>query len=377
MSINFSSLNINLTQTFGLNRQQMLGNMMSGLSNAGPAAGAQVLNFFGDNFSAQSISLNVGVDEFAAPAPVPAPSVGLSGPPAGQGLQKNPKGWPEGSVRTAGGYTVVPEGNTRWKIYNPDQREYSKKLEAGTEIWGDPHVKEADGGRWDFTKSSDFVLPDGTRIAAKTSSEKGKSVTTGLDITNGADHVAVTGVNGKPTTSAVQHDGYEWRAQHMASNPNRDTFKMGGNGDDWFMVKNGRNVGEVTGAHHDKQLDEYVQHVDGKAYNVDPSLRPQFGSDAWGNMLRNQSLDFVSGRLGMDPWSARGLGAAFHQDHAYTQMFNNMMRMAPYSGPFGGMFGMAFGFEGMFGAMSGMSDAMNSLHELNTSQYIMRNAMLF
>lgn len=42
-------------------------------------------------------------------------------------------------------------------------------------------------------------------------------MTTGLEIANGADHVSIGGIDGKPTTGAVQSDGYEWRAQHVAA----------------------------------------------------------------------------------------------------------------------------------------------------------------
>ncbi|MBX7253646.1 MAG: hypothetical protein K1X50_16820, partial [Candidatus Promineofilum sp.] len=42
---------------------------------------------------------------------------------------------------------------------------------------------------------SSFKLPDGTNIAVTTSAQSGQSVTTGLDITNGADRIKVSGVN--------------------------------------------------------------------------------------------------------------------------------------------------------------------------------------
>jgi hypothetical protein len=123
-------------------------------------------------------------------------------PPPPTGLSTSPKDWPEGSVQTEGGYTIVPEGETHWSIYAPGQKMGEEPM---TRVHGDPHVTEADGTSWDFTKNSDFVLPDGTRIAATTSAQEGKSVTTGLDITNGHAHVSVTGVNtADPTTSEVQ-----------------------------------------------------------------------------------------------------------------------------------------------------------------------------
>src|SRR5688572_19066000 len=81
-----------------------------------------------------------------------APQMDMGCAPTGQGLSKNPAGWPQGSVRTAGGYTIVPEGKDQaWKIYGPQQGPDDKPL---SRVWGDPHVDEADGQRWDFTKSS-------------------------------------------------------------------------------------------------------------------------------------------------------------------------------------------------------------------------------
>ncbi|MEW5851078.1 MAG: DUF1521 domain-containing protein [Myxococcota bacterium] len=304
---------------------------------------------------------------------IPQPNVELSGAPAGKGLSKDPPGFPAGSVRTAGGYTVVPEGGTSWKIFGPDQKPGDKPI---THVHGDPHVDEKDGTRWDFTKNSDFVLPDGTRINCKTSSEKGYSVSTGLEITNGADRVSVSGVDGRPSTSEVRHDGYEWRAQHLASNPNRDTFRLGGDGDDWFLEKGGKNLGEIKGAHMDHATGAYVQHTDGKGYNIDPNLKPPFGSEAWGNMLRNESIDFIAGRLGLDPQSARDIGSLFHAEHSTSQYMQSLETLAAYAGPFGGLKMLFDGPGEAFNAVSNMGDALNSLMSLNRDLHL-RRAMHF
>jgi len=375
MSImSFGSMNFNMAASFGFSASSLTNTVMQGFSKDGGAAG-QIMNFASDfgmgalggqgnmNFSA-SFSASFASGGCYMPAPLPPPQPELAGPPAGKGLKNDPEGWPKGSVETAGGYTVVPEGKTSWKIFNPGQKPGEK---AATHIHGDPHVTEKDGGRWDFTKTSDFTLPDGTKIMAKTSSEKGYSVTTGLEITNGMDHVSVGGLRGKPTTSAVKHDGYEFRATQNAAHPNRPEFKLGGDGDDWFMVKDGK-MGEITGAHMDKTTGAYEQKVDGKGYHIDPNLRPQFGTPAWGNMMRDNALDFITGKMGLDPVTARGVGRQFHKEHAFSQLMTGLKDLAPFTGPFGGMYGMAFGFEGAFGAMHNMSDAMNNLQYLQASQ---------
>lgn len=247
---------------------------------------------------------------------IPKPQVQHAGAPAGKGLTKDPEGFPAGSVRTAGGYTIVPEGKSAaWSIFAPGQKATDK---AHTRIWGDPHVDEKDGTRWDFTKNSDFVLPDGTRINCQTTSETGQSVSKGLTIANGMDRVDITGINtNKPETSRVTPDGYQWRAKHLATNPNRDAFHLGGNDKDvqWFRERNNRMDGLITGAKLDKAVNGYEQTVDnGKAYWVDPKLRAPVGSPAWGNQLRSHFAD-QHAKSNMSPQYAEQFGNFMLRDH--------------------------------------------------------------
>ena len=106
--------------------------------------------------------------------------------------------------------------------------------------------------RWDFTKDSDFVLPDGTRIAADTnydpSKGNGQSVTTGLNIINGADRAEISGVNTGCPKTCMHKDGYAFRARHIASDPNRDSFHLAGSGKNdvhWIRERNGRIDGVI------------------------------------------------------------------------------------------------------------------------------------
>lgn len=150
-------------------------------------------------------------DSQACPCPgyVPPPSPDMACAPSGGGLTQSGN-----TVTTSGGYKIVAEGKeAAWSIYGPD----GKKL---TRIHGDPHVSEADGGKWDFHKNSAFVLPDGTRIFAKTvPSPKfpGNTVTSGLDIANGNDRISVDGINSKePKFGEMTHDGIDaWRNEHQ------------------------------------------------------------------------------------------------------------------------------------------------------------------
>ena len=280
-------------------------------------------------------------------AQIPKPQVEEAGTPAGKGLSKNPEGWPKGTVRTAGGYHVVPEGrSSAWRIYGPDQKHGEK---ANTRIWGDPHVDEKDGTRWDFTKNSDFLLPDGTRINCQTTSETGKSVSKGLTISNGMDRVNITGINtNNPKTGDITKDGYEWRAKHIQGNPTRDTFRLGGDSKKIHWFKDGKSGADlITGARYKDNM--YQQKVDpSKKYWVSPEMRPVVGSNAWGNQIRNQTTD-VLGHLSQSQQEAQINGQFMALDHAKQELGQAMKPFAPYQpnvnawGHFGAGFSTATG----------------------------------
>ena len=59
---------------------------------------------------------------------------------------------------------------------------------GNTKIWGDPHVNEGDGQRWDWKdKTMSFNLPDGTKLTMNADGPKG--VVKSIDIYNGNDHI--------------------------------------------------------------------------------------------------------------------------------------------------------------------------------------------
>jgi hypothetical protein len=178
-------------------------------------------------------------------------------------------GFPENAVRTQGGYTIVPEGKDEaWRIYGPNQQFGDDAL---TRVWGDPHVHEGDGTKWDFTKDSNFRLPDGTVIRADTTSEVGQSYTKGLTIVSGNDRVDITGINAnKPVVSGVQKDGQQYLRDNAATLQAGHTFQLQHEGKtvEWFRSTNGQQDGLVTGAR---------SNVDGKgSYDqiVDAKRRP-------------------------------------------------------------------------------------------------------
>ena len=123
---------------------------------------------------------------------------GAESPPRNAGLKVDKD---SGKITTPGGYTIEPMGQFEWKVTGPDKKE--------TRVWGDPHVEESDGGKWDFKKDTEFVLGDGTRIDVSCKPYgNGATVTGQLDIINGDSHVSVTDIDkGKGKTGEVKTDG--------------------------------------------------------------------------------------------------------------------------------------------------------------------------
>lgn len=87
------------------------------------------------------------------------------------------------------GYTVTFENDDQaWHIRDADGND--------VRIWGDPHVHEGDGGKWDFKAQMTFELEDGTKITVKTKPIGDGSVTVSdeLIITKGDQAIHVTGI---------------------------------------------------------------------------------------------------------------------------------------------------------------------------------------
>lgn len=152
------------------------------------------------------------------PAPINPPRIDCGHQPSGSLKVDGNK------VTTAGGYTIEQLGQFEWKITGPDNK--------STRIWGDPHVDEGDGGKWDFKKDSTFVLGDGTKINVSTKpwGNGGMTVTGGLEIISGNDRVVVSDIDkGIGKVGAVTQDGYA----HANSFGGKDVFVMGRESDDW------------------------------------------------------------------------------------------------------------------------------------------------
>ena len=149
--------------------------------------------------------------------PVPSDS---SHPPGSLKTDSN------GVITTPGGYKIEATSQFEWKVTGPDGK--------STRVWGDPHVDEGDGGKWDFKRDSTFVLGDGTRINCTTAPYgNGMTVSAKLEIISGNDRVQVTDIDkGKGKTGPVTQDGFA----HVNSFGGKDVFVMGKETDDWSFT---------------------------------------------------------------------------------------------------------------------------------------------
>ncbi|MCX5769559.1 MAG: DUF1521 domain-containing protein [Candidatus Hydrogenedentes bacterium] len=131
------------------------------------------------------------------------------------------------------GYKVVVNPNqsgmshSDWKIVGPNGE--------STTVWGDPHVREADGGSFEFYGDSTFVLPDGTKISVGTVpyGDTQARLSGSLTITRGNQCVSVSNVNTEsPSISAVTQNGREVDAQ---TNDGYIFTTVGKRADDWAL----------------------------------------------------------------------------------------------------------------------------------------------
>lgn len=132
----------------------------------------------------------------------------------------------DGKITTPGGYQIEQLGQFEWKVTGPDGKH--------TRVWGDPHVDEGDGGKFDFKRDTAFVLGDGTRINVTTKPWGNDMTVTGqLDIVSGDSHVRVTDIDkGKGKVGQPTQDGLD-EVVRFHGNTKADVFRMGNETDDW------------------------------------------------------------------------------------------------------------------------------------------------
>jgi hypothetical protein len=187
-----------------------------------------------------------------------------------------------GVITTPGGYKIEATKQHEWKVTGPDGKE--------TRVWGDPHVAESDGGKWDFKRDSTFVLGDGTRInCATTPYGNGMTVTKGLEIISGNDRVEITGIDqGKGKTGQVTQDGFA----HANSFGGKDVFVMGKETDDWSFTGK-----EVVGSNNGGESFKLGNDLAAGTPNATPSTtptKPNSRLDQVLDLFRNLSKVFDS-----------------------------------------------------------------------------------
>ncbi len=160
-----------------------------------------------------------------------------------------------------------------------------------TRVWGDPHVDESDGGKFDFKRDTAFVLGDGTRINVTTKPwGNGMTVTGQLDIVSGDSHVRVTDIDkGKGKVGQVTNDGFN-EAVRFHSNPNTDVFRMGNETDDWTF-EGKEIIGSEKGGDVIKTRDEQYNYKNDTSYNA-PGVKQK---PAWSDLARlSERFDAIS-----------------------------------------------------------------------------------
>lgn len=186
-----------------------------------------------------------------------------------------------GTITTPGGYKIEQMGQFEWKISGPDGK--------STRVWGDPHVDEGDGGKWDFKRNSTFALPDGTQINVTTKPwGNGMTVTGQLDITNGHDHIQVTDIDkGKGKVGQITKDGYEQKVGFR--NKNDDIFYMGKETDDWAL--GGR---EVVGSENGGETFKVGNLLQSGNYSVDGTKAEKWEPGKASPAQRDDFMDRIS-----------------------------------------------------------------------------------
>ena len=142
------------------------------------------------------------------------------------------------TVRTSDGYVVRAEGReAAWTIAAPDGKT--------TRIFGDPHVLENDGDRWDFKQRGTFAFGANKVTVETVPIANGTTVSSRITLYSNGERVTIGGIDkNKPTILALAGDGRQHDdALSDGDIYSRDTTKTG---ESWWLVHNGKK--KVMGA---------------------------------------------------------------------------------------------------------------------------------
>lgn len=129
------------------------------------------------------------------------------------------------TVRTPDGFVLKAEGKEQaWQIVGPEGR--------ATRIWGDPHVTESDGKKWDFKDQSSFVFGSNKVTVETTPFGNGKTVSKRITVYSGNERVTIGGIDtNRPFIVGLANDG----KQHDDSLSDGTTYRrgIGKTGESW------------------------------------------------------------------------------------------------------------------------------------------------
>ena len=136
------------------------------------------------------------------------------------------------TVRTPDGFQLKAEGRDQaWQIIGPEGR--------ATRIWGDPHVTESDGGKWDFKEQSSFVFGANKVTVETTPAGNGQTLSRRITLYHGSERVTIAGIDtNKPFIVGLAQDG----KQHDDSLNDGTTYRrgLGKKGEAWSMKSGGK-----------------------------------------------------------------------------------------------------------------------------------------
>jgi Domain of Unknown Function (DUF1521) len=250
------------------------------------------------------------------------------------------------SITTKGGYKIESTGGGSWSITGPDGKK--------TDVAGDPHVSEKDGGKWDFNKDATFVLGDGTKVNVKVDN----LVSSKLEVTDGQNRAEIDAQTGKagPVTQGP--------AQF---NTQGDQFAMGKDAEQW--TKNGQEI-KGGGMDGNQELGDAVPNAAngaGQAQNGAQAQPPQQGGldgivGQIQNLLQQLGVGGAQGNQAQAPAAnAPDVGAANDPTQGLQQQLQQLGQQLGGAAPAADAGQAAQGAQAQGG---GMQDAMGAITKM-------------
>jgi hypothetical protein len=138
------------------------------------------------------------------------------------------------AVRTLDGFTVRAEGRDQaWSITGPDGR--------ATRIWGDPHVTESDGDKWDFINRATFMFGRNKATVEVVPAGNGQTLSARVTVYSDHERVTIDGIDkDQPSIISASTDGL----QHDAALADGEIYKRAvtTNGEAWVSKATGKVV---------------------------------------------------------------------------------------------------------------------------------------